>query len=107
MEYTKENLKGISLVEIKQICKKYGLRRTGSKTVLINSIVKYTTEPEVTVNLPTEHKSPPGKKVVGVIMGDTEKSNQLGKLREKNKVKTLYYSMGVHYYEVDKEFKFM
>ena len=41
MEYTKENLKELSLVEIKQICKRYGLRRTGSKTVLINSIVKY------------------------------------------------------------------
>jgi len=107
MEYTKENLKELSLVEIKQICKRYGLRRTGSKTVLINSIVKYTTEPEVTVSLPTEYKPSPGKKVVGVIMGDHEKSVQLGKLREKNKVKTLYYSMGVHYYEVDKEFKFM
>ena len=95
------------MVEIKQICKRYGLRRTGSKTVLINSIVKYTTEPEVTVSLPTEYKPSPGKKVVGVIMGDHEKSVQLGKLREKNKVKTLYYSMGVHYYEVDKEFKFM
>ena len=83
MEYTKENLKGLSLVEIKQICKRYGLRRTGSKTVLINSIVKYTTEPEVTVSLPTEYKPSP------------------------NKAKLLYYSMGVHYYEIDKEFKFM
>lgn len=107
MEHTRENLKTLSLVEIKQICKGYSLRITGTKTKLINSILNYTKEPGVTINLPTEHKSPTGKKVIGVIMGDHEKSVQLGKLREKNNVKTLYYSMGVHYYEVDKDFKFI
>ena len=40
-------------------------------------------------------------------MGESDKRQQIGKLREKNKVKDLYYSMGVHYYEVDKDFNFI
>ena len=40
-------------------------------------------------------------------MGDNDKRVQLGKFREKNNVRELYYSMGVHYYEVDKDFNFI
>ena len=39
MEHTRENLKKLSLVEIKLICKEYSLHRTGTKTKLINSIL--------------------------------------------------------------------
>ena len=107
MEHTKENLKKISLVEIKLICKEYGLHRSGTKTSLINSIVDFNNPTPVTVNLPTEYKSPKGKKVVGLMISENEKRIQIGKLREKNNVKELYYSMGVHYYEVDKDFNFI
>ena len=107
MEHTKENLKKISLVEIKLICKEYGLHRSGTKTSLINSIVDFNKPTPVTVNLPTEYKSPKGKKVVGLMISENEKRIQIGKLREKNNVKELYYSMCVHYYEVDKDFNFI
>lgn len=107
MEHTRENLKKLSLVEIKLICKEYSLPRTGTKTVLINSIVDFNKPIPVTINLPTEYKSPKGQKVIGLMMGDNEKRVQLGKFREKNNVRELYYSMGVHYYEVDKDFNFI
>ena len=41
------------------------------------------------------------------MISENEKRIQIGKLREKNNVKELYYSMGVHYYEVDKDFNFI
>jgi len=107
MEHTKENLQKLSLVEIKLICKGYGLHRTGTKSKLIKSIVDFLKPEPIKVNLPTEYKPPKGKKVVGVILGESDKSIQIGKLREKNNVQTLYYSMGVHYYLVDKEFQFV
>lgn len=107
MEHTRENLKKLSLVEIKLICKEYSLHRTGTKTKLINSILDFIKPVPVTVSLPTEYKPPKGKKVIGIMMGESDKRKQIGKLREKNKVKDLYYSMGVHYYEVDKDFNFI
>ena len=73
MEHTKENLKKISLVEIKLICKEYGLHRSGTKTSLINSIVDFNKPTPVTVSLPTEYKPPKGKKVIGIMMGESEK----------------------------------
>jgi hypothetical protein len=107
MEHTRENLKKLSLVEIKLICKEYSLHRTGTKTKLINSILDFIKPVPVTVSLPTEYKPPKGKKVIGIMMGESDKRKQIGKLREKNKVKDLYYSMSVHYYEVDKDFNFI
>jgi hypothetical protein len=107
MEYTRENLKKLSLVEIKQICKDYYLPHIGTKTTLINNILNFIKKGDkVIISLPTNYKPPTGKKVIGIIMGDHEKRIQLGKLMEKNKVKILYYSIGVHYYQVDKDFEF-
>jgi len=39
-------------------------------------------------------------------MGDKEKSQRIGKEREKGKVRFMYWSMDVHYYMVDKSFSF-
>lgn len=107
MEHTRENLNKLSLVEIKLICKEYNLHRTGTKSVLIKRILDFTKPIPITINIPTEYKPPKGQKVIGVLLTDSEKHKQIGKLREKNKVKDLYYSMGAHYYLVDKEFQFV
>jgi hypothetical protein len=107
MSHTKEELNKLSLVEIKLLCKQYRLARTGTKGNLIKSILDLEKPTPVTINIPTEYKPPKGKKVIGVKSGDQEKLIQVGKLREKNKVQNLYYSMGVHYFLVDKEFQFI
>jgi len=106
MEYTKEELNKLSLVEIKLLCKELRLERSGTKAKLIKSIVELMKpEPEI-VSIPKEFKPPTGKKVIGLKMSEHEKRVQLGKLREKGKVQNLYYAMGTHYYLVDKEFQF-
>jgi len=107
MEYTKESLKKLSLFEVKLICKDYHLNRTGTKTILINSIMSRLKPLPITVNIPTEYKIPKGKKIVGLKIEESDKRIQIGKLREKQKVKELYYSMGAHYYLVDKDFGFI
>lgn len=107
MTYTKEQLNKLSLVEIKQICKKYFLTLSGTKSELINNILdSQTPEPEV-LSLPKEYKAPQGKKVIGVKMSEQNKQIQIGRLREKNMVLGLYYAMGSHYYLVDKDFNFV
>jgi len=106
MDYTKENLKNLSLVELKLICKELGLGITGTKARLINSINNLVKpQPEI-ISIPKDFKPPKGKKVIGLKISEHEKRVQLGKLREKGKVQDLYYAMGAHYYLVDKEFQF-
>lgn len=107
MSHTKEELKKLSLVEIKLLCKEYRLGRTGTKTQLINSILDLEKPSPEIVSLPKDFKPPKGKKVIGLKLSEHDKRVQLGKLREKNKVVDLYYSMGCHYYLVDKDFNFV
>lgn len=107
MSHTKEELNKLSLVEIKLLCKQYRLKRTGTKTQLIKSILDSEKEDPIVVSIPKEYKPPKGKKVIGLKMDEKDKRFQLGKEREKNRVQTLYYSMGVHYYLVDKDFEFV
>jgi hypothetical protein len=104
MIHTKEQLSKLSLVEIKQICKKYFLNISGTKSALIKSILDLEKpEPEI-LNIPKEYKPPQGKKVIGIKMSDHDKNVQIGRLREKNEIRSLYYSMGCNYYLVDKDF---
>lgn len=107
MTYTKEELNKLSLVELKLICKEYRLHRTGTKSNLIKSILDSEKEDPIIVSIPKEYKPPKGKKVIGLKIDEKEKRFQLGREREKNKVQTLYYSMGVHYYLVDNDFEFV
>jgi len=107
MEYTREELNKLSLVEIKLLCKELHLERTGTKAKLIKSIVDFMKpEPEI-ISIPKEYKPPTGKKIIGLKMSEHDKRVQIGKLREKGKVQDLYYSMNAHYYLVDKEFQFI
>ena len=106
MEYNRENLNKLSLVELKVICKNLRLKLTGTKSQLIKSIIDLMKpQPEV-VSIPKDFKIPRGKKIIGLKLSEHDKRIQIGKLRQKNNVTDLYYSMGVHYYIVDKDFKF-
>jgi hypothetical protein len=107
MSHTREELNKLSLVELKLLCKEYQLARTGTKSQLIKSILDLEKPVPITVHIPTEYKPPQGKKVIGLKIDEKEKRIQLGKEREKGKVQTLYYSMGVHYYLVEKDFQFV
>lgn len=101
MDYNK-----LSLVELKNLCKTRGLQYSGSKNQLIKRIVDFEKPLPITIN---DHKHldiPKDKKIVGVIMGDKEKSQRIGKEREKGKVRFMYWAMDVHYYMVDKDFSF-
>jgi len=107
MAYTREELNKLSLVELKIICKEYNLHRSGTKSTLIKSILDLEKPEPVKVHIPTEYKPPKDKKVIGLKIDEKEKRIQLSKEREKGRVLDLYYSMGVHYYLVSKDFNFV
>lgn len=109
MEMTKEKLNKLHIIELKNIAKSLKIQFGGTKTQLVKRIIDAST-PEVFK--PVIHSHPPSaspqdKKIVGVIISDTSRMNQIGRLRETNKVKDLYYSLGVWYYEVDIDFNFL
>jgi len=101
MDYNK-----LSLVELKNICKSKNLQYGGSKKELIKRIVDFEKPLPITIN---DHKGfnlPKDKKIIGVKMGDIEKSMRVSKELEKNTARRMYYSMDVFYYMVDKDFTF-
>lgn len=100
MEYTKEKLDNLSLVEIKHICKSHKLPFTGTKSRLIKLILDLYKPEVVTIN---DHKGLyNGKKIVGIKLTDKEGLVNMGKMVEKSNAKFSYYSMGVSYYFVEK-----
>ena len=107
MSHTKEELNKLSLVELKLLCKEYRIASSGTKAKLIKSILDIEKPVPVTVNTSTEYKPPKDKKIIGLKSTDHNKRLQIGRLREKNDVIDLYYSMGVHYYLVNKDFEFV
>ena len=79
MDYNK-----LSLVELKNICKSKNLQYGGTKSQLIKRIVEFEKPLPVIIN---DHKGfnlPKDKKIVGIKMGDTEKSMRISKEIEKN-----------------------
>lgn len=91
-----ENLNSLELVEIKSLCKKYGVGTIGDKKTLIKKL-KYFLDPiEDVLNTHPGRKIPKDKKIVGVKVFDQEKINST----LKNKGQFLYYSLGYHYYLV-------
>lgn len=101
MDYNK-----LSLVELKNLCKNRRLPYGGSKKQIVKRLNDFEKPVPVTIN---DHKGfdlPKGKKIVGVKMGDKEKSQRIRKEKEKGNIKDLYWSMDVFYYMVDKDFRF-
>ena len=109
MEINKEKLQKLHLIELKNIAKSLKIQYGGSKSQLIKRIIDAST-PEVfkpVVHSHSAQSSPIDKKIVGVITSDKERMIQIGKQKELNRAKDLYYSLGVLYYEVDKDFNFL
>lgn len=106
MELTKSNLKNLHLVELKNLCKEHGLQHGGSKTQIINRLVE-SQKIDVVINSHPSSLTPPGKKIVGIKLSDNNLRVQIGKEVEKGRAQLLYYSMGVHYYQVLNSFDFI
>ena len=107
MEITKDNLKKLSLQELKILAKSYKLLIGGTKAQIIKRLVDHTKPEPVVVHSHPASLSPSGKKIVGAKTTEGDKLRQLGQQVEKKRAFKLYYSMGVHYFEVDKEFEFI
>ena len=91
-----ENLNTLDIIEIKSLCKKYGIGVIGEKKDLIKKL-KYFLDPiEDVLNTHPGRKLQKDKKIVGVKVFDQEKINST----LKNKGQFLYYSLGYHYYLV-------
>jgi hypothetical protein len=91
-----ENLNSLDIIEIKSLCKKYGIGTIGEKKVLIKKL-KYFLDPISDVlNTHTGRKLPNDKKIVGVKISEQEKINAI----LKKGGKFLYYSLGYQYYIV-------
>ncbi len=101
MDYDK-----LSLVELKNLCKNRRLPYSGSKNLLIKRLKEFEKPTPISINTHKHLDLPKGKKIVGVVMGDKEKSHRIGKEIEKGRAKLMYWAMDVHYYMVDKEFTF-
>ena len=109
MEMTKEELNKLHLIELKNNAKSLKVQYGGTKPQLIKRIIDAST-PEVfkpVVHSHSAQASPIDKKIVGVITSDKDRMVQIGKQKESNRAKDLYYSLGVLYYEVDKDFNFL
>ena len=107
MEITREELKKKSLQELKIVAKSYKLMISGTKSQIIKRILDHTKPEPVVVHSHPASLSPSGKKIVGAKTTEGGKLRQLGQQVEKKQAHKLYYSMGVHYFEVNKEFEFI
>jgi hypothetical protein len=93
------DLEKMDLIELKSLCKRYGVSVVGDKNSLIKNL-KYYLDPVVdTLNTHTGRKLPSDKKIVGVKISEKDKINSI----LKNKGQFLYYSFGYQYYLVSKE----
>jgi hypothetical protein len=97
-----ETIESLDLIEIKSLCKKYGVGVVGNKATLIKKL-KYFLDPVIeTLNSHPGRKLPDGKKIVGVKINEKEKLNTI----LKNRGSFLYYSFGYNYYLVSKQLEF-
>jgi hypothetical protein len=103
----KEELEKKSLVELKKMCRDNGIIISTTKSKIIKDILDYFTPDVITESIPSKLSIPKDMKIVAVKNIETNKHNQIGRLREKNLVRFLYYSMGVYYYLTNKEFNFI
>jgi hypothetical protein len=91
-----ENLNTLDIIEIKSLCKKYGIGVIGEKKDLIKKL-KYFLDPiEDVLNTHPGRKLQKDQKIIGVKVSDKEKINST----LKGKGQFLYYSLGYQYYLV-------
>lgn len=99
MDYNK-----LSLVELKNHCKKRNLPYGGTKSQLIKRIKDFDKPQPITVN---DHKGislPKGKKIIGVKFSDSDRFTKMSKEVEIGRAKLMYYSMDVFYYITKNDF---
>lgn len=93
-----ENLDSLELLEIKSLCKKYGIGVVGDKKTLIKNLKYYLDPIQDVLNTHQGRKIPQDKLIVGVKLNEKEKLNTI----LKGKGKFLYYSLGYQYYLINK-----
>lgn len=93
------DLEKMDLIEIKSLCKKYGISVVGDKKSLIKNLKYYLDPVPDTLNTHTGRKISTDKKIVGVKISEKDRLNYI----IKNKGQFLYYSFGHQYYLVSKE----
>lgn len=94
-----ENLENITLTEIKKLCEKYNVKPVGTKKSLIKKLEYYIKPVVSTLNSHNGRKLPKDKKIIGLKVSEKDKLNKV----LKSKGNFLYFSMGYHYYLVDKQ----
>lgn len=104
---SRDDIKDLSLQELKIICKEYRINKSGTRAQIIKRIWDHVKPEPVVVHSHPASLSPDGKKIVGAKTSETDKLRQLGQQVEKKQARIIYYSMGVHYFEVNKEFEFV
>ena len=104
---SRDDIKDLSLQELKIICKSYRISVGGTRPQLIKRIWEHVKPEPVVIHSHPASVSPEGKKIVGAKTTDTDKLRQIGQQVEKKQAHFIYYSMGGLYFEVNKEFEFL
>jgi hypothetical protein len=94
-----EKIETLELLEIKSLCKKYGIGVIGDKKTLIKNLKYYLDPVQDVLNTHQGRKLPQGKTIVGVKVSEKERINRI----LKSKGSFMYYSLGYQYYLVDKD----
>ena len=93
----KNQLEKLSLVELKNLCKKEGLNFDKSREELIFALDEYF-KPMKVKSEPT--KKTPKLKIKAVKLEDSEQLTEMGKLVEKKLAHKLYYANDNIYFEL-------
>ena len=93
----KSEIEKLSLVELKNICKKEGLNFNKSREELIFALNEYFEPMRVK---PEPQRKLPKLKIKGVKLSDSEQLHEMSKLVEKKLAHRIYYANDSIYFEL-------
>lgn len=93
----KNEIEKLSLVELKNVCKKEGLNFDKNKEELIFALEEYFKPMRIK---PEPQKKSPKPKIKGIKLSDSEQLHEMGKLVEKKQAHRLYYANDSIYFEL-------
>ena len=93
----KNEIEKLSLVELKNLCKKEGLNFDKSREELIFALDEYFKPMRVKTE---SQKKSPKLKIKGVKLSESEQLAEMGKLVEKKLAHRLYYANDTIYFEL-------
>jgi hypothetical protein len=93
----KNEIEKLSLVELKNVCKKEGLNFDKSREELIFALDEYFKPMRVKTE---SQKKSPKLKIKGVKLSESEQLAEMGKLVEKKQAHRLYYANDTIYFEL-------